>query len=110
MKRRSRAERLLLEDLDWLTNDPRGMRMVARLIYESGYFDAPYEGTAERLNFNAGKRHSVHFLFKAIVAHSPDRLIRCLEEFSQSSDARRTDAESDPDADPGASASSADSA
>jgi hypothetical protein len=107
MKRRTRAERLLLEDIDWLTSDPRGMRMVARLMHESGYFDPPYEGTVERLNFNAGRRHSGHFLFKAVVAHFPDRLIRCLEEFSQSSDARRTDADSDPDADPGAGTDSA---
>jgi hypothetical protein len=105
-KRPSKAELLLLEDLDWLTGDPRGMRMVARLMHETGYFDPPYEGSAERLNFNAGRRHAVHFLFKAIVAHCPDRLIRCLEEFSQSSDARRTDAESEPDADPGAGTAS----
>jgi hypothetical protein len=88
---RSKGELLLLEDVNWLTSDARGMRMVARLMHESGYFNAPMIGEAERLNFLNGQRGAVHWLFKTLVANFPDRLLRCLDEFSQASDARRTD-------------------
>jgi hypothetical protein len=96
MRRRSKAERLMLEDLDWLTSDPRGMRFVARLMQWSGYFDPPYSCNTELQNFNAGRRATVHPLFNTLVANWADRLIRCLDEFSQASDAR-----SDPDHDAG---------
>ena len=75
MRRKSKAELLFLEDLDWLIRDPRGMRMVARLMRESGYFDPPHEGSAERLNFNAGRRHLCISFSTALVANWPDRLI-----------------------------------
>lgn len=96
MRRRSKAERLLLEDIDWLTSDARGMRVVARLMQQSGYFNDPISGEHGLLNFLNGQRSAAHWLFKALVANWPDRLIRCLDEFSQASDAR-----SDPDRDAG---------
>ena len=107
MRRRSKAERLLLEDLDWQTSDPRGMRNVARLMQQSGYFNDPFSGDGGLLNFVNGQRASVHWLFKALVATWPDRLIRCLDEFSQASDAR-PDADSDAGAEslPGSDAGS----
>lgn len=106
MRRKSKAELLFLEDLDWLVRDQRGLRMLARLMQESGYFEPPHEGAVERLNFNAGRRYSVHFLFKALVAHCPNVILECLDEFSQSSNARRTDANADPGTDASASADS----
>jgi hypothetical protein len=98
MRRKSKAELLFLEDLDWLVRDARGLRMLARLMQESGYFDPPHAGAVEQLNFNAGRRHSVHFLFKALVANCPNVILECLDEFSQSSNARRTDPDSGTDA------------
>jgi hypothetical protein len=91
----SKAEQLLREDVDWLTRDPRGMRLVARLMQETAYFDPPFGGDVERLNFHAGRRHAGHWLFRVIVATNPDRLLVCVEELSQASHARSG---SDPDA------------
>jgi hypothetical protein len=106
MRRKSKAELLLLQDVKWLLSDPRGMRTVARLMQETGYFDPPFRGDVERLNFHAGRRHAGHWLLNLIVANYPTSLLECLDELSQASDARRTGTDA-ADSDPGDAADSA---
>jgi hypothetical protein len=107
MKRLSKAEQLLREDVNWLTGDRRGMRIVARLMRETAYFDPPFGGNVERLNFHAGRRHAGHWLFNLIVATTPDRLLACVEELSQASHAR-PGSDPDPGTDAGPESDTAD--
>jgi hypothetical protein len=61
-------------DLKWLMADPRGRRIVRRLLERSGVFRTSFTGDALGTAFREGERNAGLRLFDQIARFSPERL------------------------------------
>lgn len=87
MSREDQEERQWLHDLDWLSSQAQGRRILSRLIVNTGCFMAKPGGNDYALG-----RESVGQEFLGLLAfHFPDRLASMLVENKPVSDERRSE-------------------
>lgn len=89
--RKTKAEIQAEKDLDWLTDDVRGRRILWRLFSAAGVFGGYGRLDHASLAFRSGQRELVQPVFTVLVSNYPSRLTALLVENQQESAARERD-------------------
>jgi hypothetical protein len=84
------AQHLL--DLDWLSADERGRRLLYRLMLETGFTKyAAVVSDPHAVMFNAGRQSIAEPFLRPLLTRWPDRLALALRENQQATDDRAGD-------------------
>jgi hypothetical protein len=67
------------DDLKWLMDDPRGRRIVWRMLEQTGVFRSSFTGNSETY-FREGQRNIGLKLLADLHEHTPDAYIAMIQE------------------------------
>jgi hypothetical protein len=95
--RKTKAELQTEKDLDWLTDDSRGRRILWRLFSQAGTLGGYGRLDHASLAFKAGQRDLVQPIFAVLVSNWPPRLTALLTENQRDSAASDNGTSSDAD-------------
>jgi hypothetical protein len=71
-----------LEDLRYVLNDPRGRRVINRLLEKTGVYRNPFTGNSETY-FRCGEMNIGQFIVAEVQSVSPDSYTNLLKEFNE---------------------------
>jgi hypothetical protein len=71
-----------LEDLRHVLSDPRGRRVINRLLEKTGVYRNPFTGNSETY-FRCGEMNIGQFIVAEVQAVSPDSYTNLLKEFNE---------------------------
>ena len=67
-------------DFTWLMNNPRGRRIVRRLLAQTGVHRSSFNNSGSVTAFNEGQRNVGLRLMEMINSHCPDQYVLLLNE------------------------------
>lgn len=70
-----------IEDLKWTMQDPRGRRLIARLLDRTGTMRSSFHTSGSVMAFNEGRRDIGLFLTAELLEHTPTDYTRLLNEY-----------------------------
>lgn len=71
------------EDLQWLITDPRGRRIILRLLEQTAPFTTSYRHDIATMALIEGRKQLGYFLMQELTAADPEATVRLLTEFSK---------------------------
>jgi hypothetical protein len=79
-KKAQAAEQLKIEDLQWLMGNARGRRIAYRLLESARIWELSFEGDAQWMAFNEGRRNEGLRFLANITEHCHGQYIEMLIE------------------------------
>jgi hypothetical protein len=95
--RKTKVQLQAEKDLDWLTDDPRGRRILFGLFRQAGTLGGGGPLDHASLAWREGRKALVEPIFAALVSAFPARLTALLTENQQDSAAHAPGSDTDPD-------------
>lgn len=73
-----------IEDLKWIMRDPRGRRLMARLLERTGTMRSSFHTSGSVMAFNEGRRDIGLFLTAELLEHTASDYSKLLHEYRNS--------------------------
>jgi hypothetical protein len=70
-----------IDDLKWTMADPRGRRLIARLLERTGTMRSSFHTSGSVMAFNEGRRDIGLFLTAECLEHTPKEYARLMNEY-----------------------------